>query len=113
MRIFLDSIRGFSPALSALLLVTVARCAPAPCNENAIVLDSTPSSSTDAAESPTPTVPYASDNSNQILWTPDSKIVPEPVRGSLGAPSLNTYNLPLELQNADLLAPPTTDNGDM
>jgi len=95
------------------LLVTIAHCAPAPSSGNTTVPSLIPSSPTSAAESPTPTVPYASDHPNQILWTPDSNIVPEPVRGSLGAPNLNTYNVPLELQNADLLAPPTTDSGDI
>ncbi|KAF8556530.1 oxalate decarboxylase, partial [Imleria badia] len=76
-------------------------------------LSSSTASSTSAAASASPTVPYASDDPNEILWTPDEDILPEPVRGSLGAPMLGPHNVPIELQNADLLAPPTTDNGDI
>ncbi|ESK87710.1 oxalate decarboxylase [Moniliophthora roreri MCA 2997] len=70
-----------------------------------------PSSSSSAAD-PTATVPYASTDPNYPLWGPDSPAsAPKPIRGSLGASILGPVNVPLELQNADLLAPPTTDNG--
>ncbi|KIM43551.1 hypothetical protein M413DRAFT_68938 [Hebeloma cylindrosporum] len=59
-----------------------------------------------------PHVPYTDSNPNEILWTPSSpKRRPQPLRSGEGASLLGPENIPLELQNADLLAPPTTDNG--
>lgn len=63
--------------------------------------------STLAATSASPTKPYASDDPNGILWTPDSNIVPQPERGSLGT---STLGLRMSLWNCKMLAPPTTDN---
>ena len=56
-------------------------------------------------------IEYTDSDPNYELWTPDSGISPIPERGQLGASILGPQNVPLELQNADLLAPPTTDNG--
>jgi len=59
-----------------------------------------------------PHVPYTDSNPNEILWTPSSpKRRPQPLRSGEGATLIGPENVPLELQNADLLAPPTTDNG--
>ncbi|KAF8960664.1 RmlC-like cupin domain-containing protein [Flammula alnicola] len=63
--------------------------------------------------SPQPDVAYTDSNPNNILWTPGSSTFPQPERGRLGASILGPHNVPLDLQNADLLAPPTTDNGDV
>lgn len=120
-RLFVPSpmVKGFSPALAALLFVAIASCSPASSGgddskgNSTTTIATTTTSSTSTAASASPTVPYASDDPNAILWTSDEDIVPEPVRGSLGAPMLGPHNVPIELQNADLLAPPTTDNGDM
>ncbi|KAI0714338.1 oxalate decarboxylase [Cerioporus squamosus] len=60
---------------------------------------------------PSPTVPYASDDPNTELWGPYSDIVPQAQRGTYGATILGPQNIPLELQNPSLLAPPTTDHG--
>lgn len=60
-----------------------------------------------------PGIVYTSSDPNDELWTPDSGISPTPQRGQLGASILGPQNTPIELQNADLLAPPTTDNGDV
>jgi hypothetical protein len=72
-------------------------------------------SETIVAPASTPTVPLASDDPNLPLWGPDSEVIPgkipEPIRGQLGATIIGPENIPLELQNPDLLAPPTTDNG--
>ncbi|KAK7030392.1 hypothetical protein VNI00_014136 [Paramarasmius palmivorus] len=58
------------------------------------------------------TVSFASTELNPPLWGPDSPAsVPQPERGSLGAPIIGPSNSPLELENPDVLAPPTTDNG--
>lgn len=71
-------------------------------------------SSSSAADA-TPTVPYASDNPNPRLWniteTNLTAVVPE--RGPIGSNILGPQNVPLDVQNADLLAPPTTDAGDV
>lgn len=120
-------VKGLAPPLVTLLFAAVACCSPLLSGRNnsdgasttvatgtkASSSSSSTASSTSAAASASPTVPYASDNPNGILWTTDSKIIPEPERGSLGASILGPQNIPLELQNADLLAPPTTDHGDM
>jgi hypothetical protein len=86
--------------LLAILLAEFATAAPA-------------SSSTSSAPASTPTVPFASTSPNGPLWGPESNIVPQPIRGTLGAKILGPQNVPLELQNADPFAPPTTDNGAM
>ena len=48
---------------------------------------------------------------NDPLWTPDSNIIPQPIRGAEGATIVGPQNVPVELQNPDILAPPTTDHG--
>ncbi|GJE85600.1 oxalate decarboxylase family bicupin [Phanerochaete sordida] len=57
------------------------------------------------------TVAPAPEDANGILWTETSDVMPEPQRGSLGTNILGPQNVPLDLQNADLLAPPSTDAG--
>ncbi|KAH7911359.1 putative oxalate decarboxylase/oxidase [Hygrophoropsis aurantiaca] len=79
----------------------------------AIVAAAPASSSTSSAPSSSPTVPYASDDPNAVLYVPNSDIVPVPERGGLGASILGPQNIPIDLENPDLLAPPTTDNGDV
>ncbi len=71
---------------------------------------SSPSSAASAA-SASPTVAFASDNSNPLLWTADSDIIPEAIRGTLGATVIGPQNVAVDLQNADFLAPPSTDAG--
>ncbi|PBL04375.1 oxalate decarboxylase [Armillaria gallica] len=69
-------------------------------------------SSTDTAASSTATVPFASLDPNLPLWDDQSDpSVVSPVRGQLGASILGPDNIPIDLQNPDLLAPPTTDAG--
>ncbi|KAH9945435.1 oxalate decarboxylase [Epithele typhae] len=76
---------------------------------------SAPASSTGSATSTaigsTETVPYASDDPNYPAWNETSTTDPEAVHGSLGASILGPQNVPVALQNPDLLAPPTTDSG--
>ena len=60
---------------------------------------------------PSPTVPLASDDPNYWLWNETTPIVPEPKRGTLGASILGPQNVPIDKQNPDILAPPTTDSG--
>jgi hypothetical protein len=86
--------------LSVVLLVPFVFAAPAP-------------SSTSAAAQSTSTVRYASDDRNDPLWGPNSNIIPEPIRGSTGGKVLGPQNIPMDLQNPDALAPPSTDSGDV
>ena len=65
------------------------------------------------SSSPQLDIVYTDSDPNLELWTPDSGPPPSPQRGSLGASILGPQNVPLELQNADLLAPPTTDHGEI
>ena len=58
------------------------------------------------SDSTTPTVPPASENPNEVLF---GTIVAQ--RGQLGGSVLGPNNIPIVLQNPDLLAPPTTDSG--
>ena len=76
-----------------------------------------------------PDVPYTDSDPNDVLWTPTvykgrittdstspgpdgpADLRPEPKRGMTGAAILGPENVPIELQNADSLAPPSTDNG--
>ena len=55
----------------------------------------------------------ASDDPNTLLWQPNSNIIPTGQRGQLGASVIGPQNIPIDLQNADLLAPPTTDHGEL
>lgn len=89
------------------LFATAAIAAPA------ASVSSDVSSATSAAAAPVETVPLASDNPNGILFLPDTNAVPQPIRGTLGANILGPQNIPIDRQNADLLAPPTTDAGNM
>jgi len=84
--------------LVALWRVTLSIAAPA-------------SSQTATSASASPTVPYASDDLNNPLWNDNSDITPEPIRAPTGATILGPQNIPIELQNPDLFAPPSTDNG--
>jgi hypothetical protein len=87
------------------LLAPHAACAPAASPSTYPLTSAT-------AATATPTVSPAPDTPNSPLWGPDTTgIIPEPVHGQTGASILGPQNVPLELQNADLLAPPTTDEG--
>lgn len=66
-----------------------------------------------SATEPSETAPLASNNPNGITWSVTADADPQPIRGSLGATILGPQNVELDKQNPDLLAPPTTDAGDM
>ncbi len=70
-----------------------------------------PASQVVSAVTATVTVSFASDQQNGPLWTEDSDVDPQPIRHRLGAPILGPQNVPIALQNPDLVAPPTTDSG--
>ncbi|KAI0926167.1 hypothetical protein AcV5_008697 [Taiwanofungus camphoratus] len=66
-----------------------------------------------SATEPSETAPLASNNPNGITWSVTADADPQPIRGSLGATILGPQNVELDKQNPDLLAPPTTDAGDI
>ena len=70
-------------------------------------------SATLAIPPPDSTAPIASDDPNNVIFPPNSNIIPEPIRGQLGVLEIGPQNVPIELQNPDLLAPPTTDHGEL
>lgn len=62
---------------------------------------------------PSATVPPASDDPNYQAYPPGTSGPAQPVRGNLGADIIGQQNIPIQKQNPDVLAPPTTDNGDV
>ncbi|KAF8600929.1 putative oxalate decarboxylase/oxidase [Ceratobasidium sp. AG-I] len=74
------------------------------------VVSSDPSPTADSAL-PSPTLPYASDDSNDSFYNNFQASTPEPVRGSKGASLLGPQNVAIDRQNPDLLDGPSTDNG--
>jgi hypothetical protein len=79
-----------------------------------MVLDSSVGSpTTQILPGPSETVPPASDDPNYPAYPPDVPGPAQPIRGNLGAAILGPQNLPIQQQNPDHLAPPTTDNGDV
>jgi hypothetical protein len=64
-------------------------------------------------QNPSETVPPASDDPNYQAYPPDVPGPAQPIRGNLGAVILGPQNIPIQQQNPDILAPPTTDHGDM
>ncbi|OBZ72016.1 Oxalate decarboxylase OxdC [Grifola frondosa] len=100
-----------SAACSA-LLVTLAVAAPASEISSSVSIVAS-SSIASTAPAPSETVPLASDDPNAALWNADTTIVPQAIRGSLGATILGPQNIDIDRQNADFLAPPTTDAGDI
>lgn len=102
-----------SAIVCAVLLAKYTTAAPA------VVANTTTSSvatlsSTQSSSSPSPTVPYASDDPNGPIFNVDNPPAdPQAIRGSLGSTILGPQNIPIDQQNPDLLAPPTTDNGEV
>lgn len=67
-------------------------------------------SSVAPAVAPSETVLFASDLHNGIMWNTTTDSDPQPMRGQLGGTILAQQNIPLQQQNPDILAPPTTDH---
>lgn len=70
-------------------------------------------SSTASAAAASETVLLASDLHNGIMWNTTTDTDPQPMRGELGGTILAQQNVPLQQQNPDILAPPTTDHNSM
>ena len=112
--------RFLSSVMCAVLLSSSVLALPAPQASPAVssVPPSVASSAAPAVSSilsaaeATATVAYATDNPNRLAWNPNNETaVVQPIRGALGATILGPQNDALQLQNPDLLAPPTTDHG--
>ncbi|KAJ7266554.1 oxalate decarboxylase [Mycena rebaudengoi] len=114
---------SIAPCLCALYLAAFVASAPAASNSGASAPVSSPAASAPVGSAPpsapdetstapqsTATVPFASLDPNLPLWSPDSGN-PQPIRGTLGAPIIGPDNIPIDQQNPDLFAPPTTDAG--
>ncbi|KAJ6615865.1 oxalate decarboxylase [Mycena sp. CBHHK59/15] len=102
--------------LFSLYLATFVASAPAASSGSSIASVS-PSSPSDATSTvsgaePSTTVSFASTDPNLPLWGPDSGS-PQPIRESYGASILGPDNIPIDQQNPDLFAPPTTDAGSL
>ncbi|KIY43867.1 oxalate decarboxylase [Fistulina hepatica ATCC 64428] len=61
----------------------------------------------------TATVSPISTNANDPIWDENDPEYPQPIRGQLGASVIGPDNIPVDKQNPDLLAPPTTDHGSL
>ena len=95
--------------ISAVCLAGGALAAPAPAPVAAVDFQGV---GLQSVPLPVPTVLPASSNPNTLLWQEDTAAVdPQPIRGTLGAKILGPQNFEVQLQNADLLAPPSTDSG--
>lgn len=104
-----------STVLCAVLLANSSLGAPASSSPSSTTstVDGNVTSGTTSSTAATPsfTVPLASDDPNDIEWNVTTTDNVQPIRGSLGATILGPQNLPIDQQNPDILAPPTTDAG--
>ncbi|KAI0314754.1 oxalate decarboxylase [Amylostereum chailletii] len=101
-------------------------CYAAPAASNSIAFSATSStvsttvastgspSLTESAPSETQTVkPVSTDPNEPIYPVGDTSADPKPIRGGLGSTILGPVNPPIEYENPDFLAPPTSDHGDV
>ncbi|KAM5535983.1 hypothetical protein V8D89_010423 [Ganoderma adspersum] len=112
-----------APAASSSASVSASALRHSSSSQSASTVSSSTASSSGAASSSTlasgtssalpasETVPYASDDPNGVLWSEDSTTNPQAIREGLGATIMGPQNVPIALQNPDLLAPPSTDAG--
>ena len=92
------------------------------CAVSALLLSSAPfvvsapapsSTSSSSAPPESATVVPISLNPNQALWNASVVDTPQAFRSPLGATVIGPTNPEIVKQDPDLLAPPTTDNGDV
>ena len=102
---------SISYAVALLLsIVPFAASAPAPVSSASA---QTSASDTGTAAPAYATVAPISLNPNQALWNGSVVETPQAIRGPLGATVIGPTNAETVKQNPDLLAPPTTDNGNV
>jgi hypothetical protein len=71
------------------------------------------SPSTSIVSGPSATVAPASDDPNYQAYPPGTSGPAQPIRGDLGADIIGPQNIPIQQQNPDVVASPSTDNGDV
>ncbi|TCD65975.1 hypothetical protein EIP91_001967 [Steccherinum ochraceum] len=98
-----------SSVLCAIAISAAAIGAPTAGNSTSV--SSSTSNTATTAPPASQTVPLASDDPNNIEWNVTTTEDVQPIRGSLGAQILGPQNIPIDQQNPDLLAPPTSDAG--
>ncbi|KAJ3571984.1 hypothetical protein NP233_g3395 [Leucocoprinus birnbaumii] len=117
-----DSVAASStsrPSTSALASASAPAASSAPAVSSGLATSVSPSSTvvatgtkTSGAVPESATVPSIDLDPNFRLWNESSTGETEPIRGSLGVPVIGpTSDESIDKQNADLLAPPTTDHG--
>ena len=62
---------------------------------------------------PSATVVPASDDPNYQAYPPGTSGPAQPIRGDLGANIIGPQNIPIQQQNPDVIASPSTDHGDV
>ncbi len=72
-----------------------------------------PSISISRIPAPSETVAPASDDPNYPAYPPGTSGPAQPIRGDLGATIIGPQNIPIQQQNPDIVAPPSTDSGDV
>jgi hypothetical protein len=65
------------------------------------------------SESAADTVPLASDDPNYLAYPPGTSGPAQPIRGDLGAAIIGPQNTPIQQQNPDIIASPSTDSGNV
>ncbi|KAF5359108.1 hypothetical protein D9756_002967 [Leucocoprinus leucothites] len=108
-------------ATSVISTASVPLPSSAPGTSSGVVTSAVPSSTvsapgtgTSGAVPATETVPTIDLDPNFRAWNESTPGEKEPVRGSLGAPVIGpTSDEVIDKQNADLLAPPSTDHGSL
>ena len=99
--------------IAALCLSSTAFAAPAASVASGVAsVNATASTATTSAVEATATVPFITTELNEVLWNSnDSDTDPQAIRGSIGASIIGPTDNFITLENSDILAPPTTDNG--
>ena len=93
------------------LFVISVTCAPASSSD--LSSERSPASTVASAPPEYQTVAPASDYPNYQTYPQDTDEIPTPENNGLGASIIGPQNVVMDQQNPDVLAPPTTDNGNV
>ncbi|PSR78597.1 hypothetical protein PHLCEN_2v7344 [Hermanssonia centrifuga] len=105
------AVSASNPALSPSSAPLSSSLVPASSAAASVDSSSAKASSIASAAPASETVPYASDDPNEVMWGPDYDGDPQPIRGALGSTVMGPQDAAIDIQNPDLFAPPTTDAG--
>ncbi|THH00058.1 hypothetical protein EW026_g2444 [Hermanssonia centrifuga] len=106
-----STVSASNPALSPSSAPLSSSLVPASSAAASVDSSSAKASSIASAAPASETVPYASDDPNEVMWGPDYDGDPQPIRGTLGSTVMGPQDAAIDIQNPDLFAPPTTDAG--